>query len=271
MATMSRIAPLMPVAALAACSGALPGLADEAYTHDALRADAAVRVEPPPSLPPPSIDLNRPAQPAGAPGHTSCHGISGFLTDKDPAGRIVRAGPARDAAELGRIPPPQYSEDAGEDWPYEFSIVGSQDGWLEIEGAGLDEQIAGKAERTAYTGRGWIAGGGVLVAVQSGTGFAAPSHDSAVLVSAHPNDRALEEFGPKRVIGCSGRWVLADWDGAVRYDGETWRLTYRPEAVVRRNPVVLRAWSAGVCNILETTCDGMNGDFADTSGLELTD
>lgn len=42
---------------------------------------------------------------------------------------------------------------------------------------------------------------------------------------------------------------------------------YRKEAVVSERPLVLRAWVSGVCNIQETTCDGVNGNRAETSRL----
>ena len=214
-----------------------------------------------------SIDLGRPASPATSTGHTRCHGISGFLTDADPAGRIIRAGPSRDAVEIGRIPAPRYSEEFDEDQPFEFRIVGSENGWLEIEDIEIFDD-GPRQPRLNIAGRGWIAGGGVLVIVQSYTGFAEPSHEAPVLIDGHP-ESPVEVFGPRRVVACSGRWILADWE-TVRRDGPSvWNLAYRPEAVVRRDPVIVRAWVAGICNVFETTCDGINGDFANTSGLDL--
>lgn len=215
------------------------------------------------------IDLDRPANAAVSAGATTCNGIVGFLRDRDPAGRIVRAQPSAGARELGRIPAPAPSEQWGGDWPYEFDIIGSENGWLHITGARLDETMGGKPAAKVYSGTGWIASGGVHVGVQSRTGFAEPSHSAEVLISGYP-DTFLDGFGPQRVVACMGRWILADWPAELASDEGrvTWHLNYRPEAVVSQNPVVLRAWVAGVCNIIETTCDGVIGDYPDTSRLE---
>lgn len=219
---------------------------------------------------PPGIDLKIRAAPAASSGRTACHGITGFLADPDPAGRIVRAAPSPRAKELGRIPPPRPTKDDGP-WPYEFQITGSEGGWLKIGKVAYLPPSNEPSPVKVFSGEGWIAAGGVEVKVQGSTGFAAPSHDAPVLFSGFPGV-SLDGLD-SHIVGCRGRWILADWPGEARSTGDRVgrRLRYRPEAIVKRKPLTLRAWTAGVCNIRETACDGVDGDFADTSRLDEDD
>lgn len=215
-----------------------------------------------PVQPLPQIDARRPATPAQSPGRTQCNNITGFLTDADPAGRIIRAGPSRTAREIGRIPPPVATPDYAA-WPYQFEIIGSQNGWLEITDIQFDTTRGATPPPRVFPARGWIAAGAVrLGAVQSRLAFARPTHSAPVLIDTRPNDLSFDELGMRRIIACSDNWVLADWNATTSADGPNPQrsVTYRREAVVARSPVVLRGWTTGICNIIETTCDGVDGD-----------
>lgn len=214
----------------------------------------------------PAIDRTVPATAASAPDRTRCRGISGFLDDRDQAGRIVRSDPSGTAPELGRILPPAKGSDGYDPARAEFRIVGSKNGWLEVEGAAFDPALYGPNPPQMFTGRGWIAGGGVLVFVQSELGFARPTHTAPVLIDARPDNGMLEEFGPRRIVGCEGHWVLADFDPVWRSGSMVRRLAYRPEAVIKVRPHRLRAWVTGICNLQETSCDGISGNRPETSG-----
>lgn len=78
------------------------------------------------------------------------------------------------------------------------------------------------------------------------------------------NVASFDGSAKTRVVGCSGRWVLVE----IELDPKAEAPRYRSEAVVSQQPLRLRAWVAGVCNIQETTCDGVNGDFAESSHLD---
>lgn len=149
---------------LAACSGGTGSPSQEtSAAAESATADRPQR---------PRIDLAVAARPATQSGEGQCKQITGYLNDPDPAGRVVRAGPSPSARELGRILPPLGDEQIAAS----FEILRSRDGWLEVEGAGYDETLTGKAVPAVYSGRGWIWGGGVTVGLRSTTGFAEPSH-----------------------------------------------------------------------------------------------
>ena len=213
----------------------------------------------------PGIDLALAAIPPVSGGHTRCKDISGFLTDPDPTGRIVRDAPSPNGRELGRILPPEKESEYG--LAATFQILGSKNGWLEIADAGYDPQLYGKTPPPMYSGHGWIAGGGIHVTLQSSLGFAMPSHKSPVLVDL-TSDGYFDDTPMPRVVACEGRWVLADWRTGPDKDLPTRpEPKYRKEAVVSERPLVLRAWVTGVCNNQVTTCDGVDGNRAETSRL----
>jgi hypothetical protein len=250
---------------LAACSEEPSELAKAEPTVKPADTNTYVR---PPDPPLPKIDLALPARQPVSAGHTRCKDIWGYLRDSDPAGRVVRDAPSSSGRELGRILPPSQSDDWGGGLEATFKVLGSQDGWLEIERAGYDAGLYGKNPPKMYSGRGWIAGGGVWITLQSQLGFSAPSHDSAVLVDFTPNGH-FDSTSQQRIVACEGRWVLADWlPGPYKDWPEAPVPAYRKEALVSKRPLVLRAWVTGVCNIQETTCDGVDGNRPETSRLD---
>lgn len=263
----AMIAARFPLALLALCLAACSEEPSElAKAEPAVKpADTNTYVRPP-DPPLPKIDLALPARQPVSAGHTKCKDVGGYLYDPDPAGRIVRDAPSPSGRELGRILPPEKESEYG--LAATFWVLGSKDGWLEIENAGYDEHLYGKDPPKMYSGRGWIAGGGVHITLQSELGFAEPSHSSPVLIDMTP-EGSFDGTPIKRIVACQGRWVLADW--LVGPD-KSWpgrpMPTYRKEAVVSERPLVLRAWVAGVCNIQETTCDGTSGNNPRMSRLD---
>lgn len=254
---MRRLCGLAALLALAACRAPAR---DEVGDDPSAIAEAAVAAEPEPPKPspPPPLRLSTAAPfAAQARDGTACTDITGYLDDPDPAGRTVRDTPSLTGAVLGIIP-----AQGTLDFPAGFEIVESQGGWLKIRNAGFDTALVGDKVPASYAGEGWISGKGVRVTVQARLGFAAPSHDAPWLVDGRP-DNFLESVKQRAIVGCAGNWVLVDWlfDPKPAYGAKP--LAYRPEAVVSRTPITLRAWSTGICNIQETTCDGTDGDRPD--------
>jgi hypothetical protein len=252
---MRRLCGLAALLALSACQ--VPARDDAAEDQTAIaEAAAVVEPEPPPtSPPPPPIRLSTAAPfAAQARDGTACTDITGSLDDPDPAGRNVRDTPSLTGAVLGTIP-----AQGALDFPATFEILESRNGWLKIRNAGFDTALVGDKVPASYAGEGWISGKGVRVTVQAQLGFAAPSHDAPWLVDGRPENH-LDSVKQRAIVGCAGNWVLVDWlfDPKPGYGANP--LAYRPEAVVARTPITLRAWSTGICNIQETTCDGTDGD-----------
>ena len=105
-----------------------------------------------------------------------------------------------------------------------------------------------------YRGAGWIRGDGVSVSVQSTRAFAAPRHSSEIVLrSIGGNYMDSQEVAG--ITACNGNWVLARWRIADPAD-----FSYRPEAVVSRNPLILQGWATGICNNPDTSCDMQSGD-----------
>ncbi|OSZ72251.1 hypothetical protein CAP39_02535 [Sphingomonas sp. IBVSS1] len=247
-----RWAPLLALA-LAACGPAPTPQAEETMAV----AEPAVPDAPPPqpAAPRPPIRLsNAPPFAAAARDGTACTDITGRLDDPDPAGRNVRDAPSPKGNVLGIIP-----AQGRLDFPATFEILESRNGWLKIRNAGFDTALVGDKVPPTYTGEGWISGKGVGVVVQARLGFAAPSHDAPWLVDARP-DNHLDSVQQRAIVGCAGNWVLVDWLFEAKPSYGATALAYRPQAVVSRTPITLRAWSTGICNIQETTCDGVDGD-----------
>jgi len=199
-------------------------------------------------------DEERAAARAGFRATGRCGDISGYLRDRTAGGREVHAEPTAQSPVLGRIAPPAPEEKGG--WAVSFAILGARDGWLLVERASDDVQLTEGFARPMYSGRGWIRGNGVSVGIQASQGFSEPRHASDIVLQADPS-HTLEGVGEMTgVVACEGDWVRGRW--TIREPGLV--RSYAPGAVVSRNPLVIEAWTTGICNIPETSCDQPSGD-----------
>jgi hypothetical protein len=181
----------------------------------------------------------------------TCTDISGYLDDPSPSGRAVHARPSSSSRILGRIAPPERDESGGNGIAAGFDILAGRGGWLLVEGAGDDPVLTGKPARAMYSGRGWIRGEGVRVGLQASQAFARPSHSSALVVEAPGH--GLDAMAG--IVACDGAWVLARWSTDPPPS-----LRYRRSAIVPGGPHMVEGWATGICNIQETSCDGLSGD-----------
>jgi hypothetical protein len=196
------------------------------------------------------------AQPAA----NRCQNMRGQLIDPDPAGRNVRDAPNVNGRRLGVIAPPFVEGEFT--LPAWFDIIASRNGWLLIENVELDGYVAEVVGQTAFTGRGWISGRGVLVTVQTSLGFASPSHQAPIVFDARDAggivDGRAEGMQVRGVAACSGNWVQLDWE-APGYRGVS-AVGFQPSAVVSQDPLIVRAWHTGICHGPSSDCEGINGD-----------
>ncbi len=192
---------------------------------------------------------------------TQCNALAGYLQATDPAGRTVRAGPNVTARRLGTIAPPLKTGLGTV--PASFTIIGSRNGWLLIENAGFDEELADQTVPKTYAGRGWISGKGVSVNAQASIVFLRPDHKSQKIIRVldSKGDRgAFAELEMTGISACQGYWVLGNWrkGGFASQSGVAIR--HSATAIISKSPLVVRGWVTGICDIQETSCDGLNGD-----------
>jgi hypothetical protein len=191
-------------------------------------------------------------------GARQCTGIRGYLDDPAPGGRRVHAAPDAGSPVLGRIAEPLPEANGG--WAVGFAINSSRDGWLQIEGAGDDSQLSEGMDRPMYHGAGWIRGNGVSVTVQATQAFSEPRHSGPIVLRViAPEVLDGTPAALRQVVACDGAWILGRWE--IR---EPARVRYSPGAVVSTSPLVVEAWATGICNIQETSCDGLSGDRPDS-------
>jgi hypothetical protein len=185
-----------------------------------------------------------------------CFQLTAYYTDTKPGGRAVHAAPREASPVVGRILPPIFYHDGQEPpwgYPASFAIRDSKDGWLLIAGAADDPVWNGGKNRRMYHGQGWIRGEGVSVDPQASTAFAAPDFSSAPAVK-----RPGSEWLDSRIVAveaCNGNWVRLRWKF---HDGD--KVEINPPARLPEDPSVVRGWITGICDIPETTCDGLGGD-----------
>ncbi|HUB84544.1 MAG TPA: SH3 domain-containing protein [Rhizomicrobium sp.] len=171
-------------------------------------------------------------------GITKCD-LSGYVNDPDPKGTNLRSGPSVTAPVIGHLPPQHDDPDAQTNIGAEFTIIGSKDGWLEIENA--TDGPFNKDPTFRFKGPAWISGALVDFTIGSNKMYSAPSYKSSVVtaLSGDGPDGAWgpDSFGVKRVYGCSGHF--ADISGVT------------PTKIKK----TYRGWIGQTCSNQVTTCD----------------
>ncbi len=161
--------------------------------------------------------------------------ISGWSTDKDPAGLNVRAAPRATAPVVAKLPP--GSKNDGYD--AEFEIVGSRDGWFLIKHARFVDYDHGGPDRILFEGPGWVSGMRVGFEINDAYVRSAPKADAPVTAQLFDANDAGGSSGPDsasvdRVFSCSG--AFADV------------LLHMPKG----KPI--RGWVTRLCSNQVTTC-----------------
>lgn len=118
----------------------------------------------------------------------NCH-VSAFVTDRDPNGINVRAGPSASARVLRAV----SNRDAAV-----VEVSGHAGGWFRVS-----RIVNAEDGSELYRGEGWVSGSllGLAVANADPRLYEAPSTRSRVIASLEPDMSEL------RLIGCSGDWV----------------------------------------------------------------
>ncbi|HEY5337655.1 MAG TPA: hypothetical protein VIJ85_05600 [Rhizomicrobium sp.] len=165
--------------------------------------------------------------------------LEGYVDDPDPKGTNLRGGPSATAPVIGHLPPQHADADAQTDIGAEFTIVGSKDGWLEIEDA--TDGPFNQNPTFHFKGPAWISGALVSFTIGSNKMYSAPSYKSAVVTQLSGDDAdgawGPDSFTVKRVYGCSGHF--ADISGVT------------PTKIKK----TFRGWIGRTCSNQVTTCD----------------
>jgi hypothetical protein len=167
--------------------------------------------------------------------------FGGWSADRDPKGLNVRAGPSASARIVRTLPAPAYDPDYEREMAPGFDVFESRDGWFLI--GVLDTNDVHHYKAIPW---GWVHGSKIDFAVQSDVAFTAPDPASPVAVTSWEDKDGGHPFTYRHPVDCKGHWVqltVAGQDGRERI-----------------------AWTRGICEGQETTCDGgihrVHGDLS---------
>jgi hypothetical protein len=191
-------------------------------------------------------------------GQVAC-AFGAFVSETDPEGLNVRAGPGTAHKVLGTLPPVKLSTD---DPPVramvEVEVTAGANGWFRIGKARDNEALTEAAERPMFKGSGWVSGRKLTVKSQADTGRQRPDGKApAVLIGREGVSFDADVFiRTGRLIGCSGKWVLVEYGPLPANSDVLPALEIRPAAKANAEAGRFRAWLDRICAMQETSCDG---------------
>lgn len=240
-----RLAILSTLLILAGC-----GQPPAANQDEIVLTENTVDLEPPEPTPVPdgNMDAAALAEPDDDPGQTKgtlhiCD-FGGWSADRDPKGLNVRAGPSATARIVRTLPAPAYDADYEREMAPDFDVFEARNGWFLI--GRLDTSDLRHYKPIPW---GWIHGSKIDFAVQSDVAFTAPDPQSTVAVTAWWDKNGGRPFDYRNPVDCKGHWVQLTVAGQDRRE----RI----------------AWTRGICDIQETTCDGgLHRTHGDTLPIE---
>jgi len=195
---------------------------------------------------------------AAAPaGETAC-AFGAFVSETDPAGLNVRAGPGTGHPVLGTLPPMRRSSEIESlQVRVEVEVVAGRGGWFKIRCARDNDALFAGPQRPMFKGEGWVSGRKLTVKSQAGVGRARPEASAPAVLVGHDgivfDSDAFVASG--QLAGCSGRWALVEY-GPLDFQGDT-ELEIEPAAKTGVEGGRFRAWVDRICAIQETSCDGV--------------
>lgn len=165
--------------------------------------------------------------------------FSAWAASMDPAGTVIRSGPGKGFAALGKLPAARATE-AGLRGieAATFQVVEARHGWFRIDHATY--QRLDFDEAPVVYPAGWIPGEAVSFAVQSDFAYELPDARSPVVATSWNEPTGTRMLRIENPRFCQGEWVLLTVAG---YDG------------LRK-----MAWLRGACGKLDATCDDIFSD-----------
>lgn len=190
-------------------------------------------------------------------GQVSCS-FGAFVSETDPEGLNVRAGPGTSHRIVGTLPPVKLS---GDDPPVramvEVEVSAGANGWFRIAKARDNEMLTDAVPRPMFKGSGWVSGRKLTVKSQATAGRQRPDAKAPAVLTGQDgasfDGDAFVHNG--RLLGCSGKWVLVEY--GLPADSEVLSgLEIKPAAKVGGEAGRFRAWIDRICATQETSCDG---------------
>jgi len=191
-------------------------------------------------------------------GQTRCS-FGAFVNETDPEGLNVRAGPGTGHKILGRLPPVKVSAD---DPPVhamvEVEVTAGADGWFQIRKARDNEALTEATARPMYKGSGWVSGRKLTVKSQADTGRERPDAQAPAAIAGRDGMSFDSDAFVRnsRLLGCSGKWVLAEFGPLPAGSDVLDALEIKPAARAGLEAGRFRAWVDRICAEQETSCDG---------------
>ncbi|MCV9941069.1 SH3 domain-containing protein [Boseaceae bacterium BT-24-1] len=191
-------------------------------------------------------------------GQVACS-FGAFVSETDPEGLNVRAGPGTGNKVVGTLPPVKLSSD---DPPVramvEVEVSAGANGWFRIAKARDNEALTDAAPRPMFKGSGWVSGRKLTVKSQANAGRQRPDAKAPAVLSGQDgvgfDGDAFVQNG--RLVGCSGKWVLVEYgpfpEGSEALSGVEIKSAAKAGAEAGR----VRAWVDRICATQETSCDG---------------
>lgn len=177
-----------------------------------------------------------PLPPPFTEGRDTC-AFEAWVTDEDPNGLNVRAGPSANARIVGTLPPMEMDPDFERKIGAGIKVLESRNGWFRIGDPGWSRNIGPDPDGP----KGWIHGRYIHFAIQTDKAFAQPDPGSPAVATAWRDKDGGHEIGYRHPRECRGEWVRLLVKG---HDGRE-----------------KLGWVRGLCAIQETTCDGVAGDL----------
>lgn len=157
--------------------------------------------------------------------------IYAHLSDPDPRGTNVRAGPSASAAVVMRLPHSVKMD--GDDYVPEVTIVGFSQGWAQVRDAKFADYGSG-ADRLLFKGPGWIAGSLLSATLNHMEIRSAPNESAPVVARLMGEDWGPDSVQVLAIEDCIGDYakVRAKLPGGRQVTG----------------------WADGLCSNQVTTC-----------------
>ena len=157
--------------------------------------------------------------------------FTAFVTETDPAGLNVRAGPSSRHTVIGTLPPVYLSQDEPPvSAMVEVQVDASQSGWFRIRDA-RDNVLIVDTPRSMYRGRGWVSGRSLTIKSQAKAARDVANRRGGPIKIAGTDFDAGNFVSTSHIADCVGGWVL------------TMNEKYK-----------FRGWLNRICGIQETSC-----------------